>query len=98
MTPRTHHHDIPALKDRLLIPEVWQRLRLEGQPAAKCRSPFREDKNPSFSITKDGRRWKDYGTGQGGDVIDFIASAPAARALLGRSAAQLASSAARASI
>ena len=72
---RPHHHDIPALKERLLIPEVWQKLGLEGQPGASCRSPFREDKNPSFSISKDGRRWKDYGTGAGGDVIDFIAMA-----------------------
>lgn len=74
-TTRTHHHDIPALKARLLIPEVWQKLELQGQPAGTCRSPFREDKNPSFSITKDGQRWKDYGTGQAGDVIDFIAVA-----------------------
>jgi len=72
---RPRHHDIPALKERLLIPEVWQKLGLQGQPAKACRSPFREDKNPSFSITKDGRRWKDYGTGQSGDVIDFIAMA-----------------------
>ncbi len=72
---RPHHHDIPALKERLLIPEVWQRLRLEGQPGASCRSPFRPDKNPSFSISKDGRRWKDFATGAGGDVIDFIATA-----------------------
>ena len=69
------HHDIPALKDRLLIPEAWQKLGLQGQPAASCRSPFREDRNPSFAISKDGKRWKDYGTGQNGDVIDFIAMA-----------------------
>ncbi len=72
---RPHHHDIPGLKERLLIPEVWQKLGLEGQPGASCRSPFRPDKNPSFSITKDGQRWKDFGTGQHGDVIDFIAVA-----------------------
>lgn len=75
MTTQRNHHDIPALKERLLIPEVWQKLGLQGKPAATCRSPFREDKNPSFSISKDGKRWKDYGTGQNGDVIDFIAMA-----------------------
>ncbi|MBS0632058.1 MAG: hypothetical protein JSS11_09105 [Verrucomicrobia bacterium] len=74
-TTRQAHHDIPALKERLLIPEVWQKLGLEGRPAESCRSPFREDKNPSFSISKDGKRWKDYGTSQNGDVIDFIAMA-----------------------
>ena len=75
--PRTplQNHDIPALMERLLIPEAWQKLGLQGQPAKACHSPFREDKTPSFSITKDGRRWKDFGTGQGGDVIDFIAMA-----------------------
>ena len=78
-TPHPPHtkprHNIPALKERLLIPEVWQKLGLEGQPGTKCRSPFREDKTPSFSIFKDGKYWKDYGTGAGGDVIDFIAMA-----------------------
>ena len=71
----TRYHDLPHLKDRLLIPEVWQALRLEGQPAARCRSPFRPDKTPSFSIYEGGRKWKDFGTGESGDVIDFIATA-----------------------
>ena len=69
------NHDIPALKERLLIFEVWQRLGLPGQPAASCRSPFRPDKSPSFSIYDGGRRWKDFSNNEGGDVIDFIAAA-----------------------
>ena len=71
----THYHDLPELKDRLRIPEVWQVLGLEGQPSLRCRSPFRPDRTPSFSIYDGGRRWKDFGTGQSGDVIDFIATA-----------------------
>ncbi|MFC5454702.1 CHC2 zinc finger domain-containing protein [Prosthecobacter fluviatilis] len=70
-----HHHDIPALKQRLRIPEVWRALGLTGQPAHVCRSPFRQDRSPSFSIYQDGRRWKDFATGEEGDVIDFIAAA-----------------------
>ncbi|OYW70317.1 MAG: hypothetical protein B7Z37_31075 [Verrucomicrobia bacterium 12-59-8] len=73
--PSSAYHDLPALKERLLIPEVWRRLGLEGEPAERCRSPFRPDKNPSFSIYKGGRQWKDHATGQSGDVIDFIALA-----------------------
>ncbi|MDZ4403895.1 CHC2 zinc finger domain-containing protein [Prosthecobacter sp.] len=69
------NNDIPALKERLLIPDVWQRLGLPGQPAASCRSPFRTDKSPSFSIYDGGRRWKDFSANEGGDVIDFIATA-----------------------
>ncbi|WP_395738865.1 CHC2 zinc finger domain-containing protein [Prosthecobacter sp.] len=68
-------HDIPALKERLLIPEVWQMLGLQGVPAKRCRSPLREDRKPSFSIYNGGRMWKDHSTGEGGDVIDFIATA-----------------------
>lgn len=30
---------------------------------------------PSFTIYDNGRRWKDFGSGEGGDVIDFIATA-----------------------
>src|SRR5205823_5530574 len=44
-------------------------------PAKKCRSPFREDKNPSFSVYMDGRRCRDFGTGQDWDVIAFFAEA-----------------------
>ncbi len=68
-------HDLPMLKDRLRIPQAWQALGLPGQAAAHCRSPFRPDRSPSFSIYDDGRRWKDFGTGAHGDVIDFIATA-----------------------
>lgn len=70
-----HAHDLAALKDRLLIPEVWQLLGLPGTATPRCRSPFRPDKTPSFSIYDGGRRWKDFATGAYGDVIDFIAAA-----------------------
>ena len=39
------------------------------------RSPFREDKKPSFSIYADGKKWKDHGTGEQGDAADFLAKA-----------------------
>jgi len=43
----------------------------------KSKSPFREEKNASFGIYRsaDGRlRWKDHGTGEGGDEVDYIAT------------------------
>ena len=54
---------LQAAKERLLIPDLWQWLNLPGNPGRSCRSPFREDRSPSFSIYADGRKWKDHATG-----------------------------------
>lgn len=72
-----HHmkHDIHSLKELLRIPAVWAILGLQGDPAPSCRSPFRPDRTPSFSIFDDGRQWKDFSTGEAGDVINFLARA-----------------------
>jgi hypothetical protein len=68
---------IDDLKDRFTIPYIWKNLNLPGEPMKRCRSPFRKDRNPSFSTWEGskGWRWKDHGTGEGGDVINFIAKA-----------------------
>lgn len=68
-------HDLQALKASVTIADVWQRLGLPGAPGKSCRSPFRADRTPSFSVHSEGQLWKDFGTGEGGDVIDFIACA-----------------------
>jgi hypothetical protein len=47
-------------------------LGLPGRPGKCYRSPFREDRNPSFSVYDDGRKWKDHATGEGGDAVDFL--------------------------
>jgi hypothetical protein len=58
-------------------PELWHRLGLPVTPRTSCRSPFREDKTPSFSIYANGRRWRDHGARAdiGGDAVDFVAHA-----------------------
>lgn len=61
--------------DALRIPELWEHLQLPGIPARSCRSPFRQDRNPSFSVYDDGRYWKDHATNEGGDAIAFYAAA-----------------------
>jgi len=63
---------------RLPIPVLWQKLGLGGTVKSKClvRSPFREDdRHPSFSIYASGTRFKDHGTGEGGDSFDFYKAA-----------------------
>ena len=67
--------DLQHRKDAFTIPEAWQRLGLPGVPKPHCCSPFRKDRSPSFSIYDQGRKWMDHGTGEGGDVVDFIARA-----------------------
>lgn len=63
---------IETIKSRLLIPEVWRRLELPGEPGKCCASPFRPDKKPSFSVFQDGQRFRDHASGASGSVLDFI--------------------------
>jgi len=37
-----------------------------------CRAPWREDANPSLTVTPNGRGWHDLTTGQHGSVIDLV--------------------------
>lgn len=74
-----------TLKEKLQLAE--QRLGglpglagLEGREICPrpgtCCSPLREEDDPSWSWWRgnDGRdRWKDHGTGEGGDCVDFLA-------------------------
>jgi hypothetical protein len=59
-------------RSKITIPDAWSMLGLSGEPKPSCKSPFREDKSPSFSIHADGRAFKDHSTGEGGDVVEFI--------------------------
>ena len=35
-------------------------------------SPFRSETKPSFSVSVDKNLWYDFGSGQGGNAIDFL--------------------------
>lgn len=69
---------ISAAKERVSIHEAWGRLGLPHPPPTgktTVKSPFREDRNPSFSIYlwKGDWQFKDFADGEvGGDVVDFI--------------------------
>lgn len=64
---------IDEVKARYTINEAWRDEGLPGAPARSCRSPFREDRHPSFSVFDDARKWRCHTTGEGGDVLDFLA-------------------------
>jgi hypothetical protein len=60
---------------RLPIPILWKHLGLPGRVRDHCtiRSPLRDDdRTGSFSIFANGTKWKDHGTGQGGDSFDLF--------------------------
>ena len=65
--------ELSDLKQRYTIGDAWRDLNLPGAPAKTCRSPLREDRNPSFSVFDDGRRFHDFGSGERGDVFDLVA-------------------------
>jgi len=59
-------------KEQVTIHILWNQLGLSGKPRPNMRSPFRKDRNASFSVYRNGKRFKDFATGEGGDVIDFL--------------------------
>src|ERR1022692_2456157 len=59
-------------KARLNIHGLWRHFGFDGEPKATCRSPFRDDNKPSFSVNADGTLWNDFATGEAGDAVDFF--------------------------
>lgn len=66
--------DIEQARQNLPLPELMAKMGFGEYAKSSVRSPFREEKSPSWGIYESGGRWrfKDHGTGEGGDEIDFI--------------------------
>lgn len=66
---------IAVLREFAPLPVVLNRVGLGEYAKRSCRSPFREDGNPSWGIYRRNDRWywKDHGNEDGGDEITFIA-------------------------
>lgn len=69
----TEASPLTRAKQAIRIPQLWRFYGLKGKPGSSCPSPLRRDLKPSFSIYDEGRRWHDFGTGEGGDAVDFVA-------------------------
>lgn len=77
---------LDTCRQKLSFTDLWSKLGLpssdrlhklgSGREVKLC-SPFREDKNPSFSIWEaEGKTfWKDHGTGDSGDDVSLIQQA-----------------------
>jgi len=64
--------NISEAKARIRIPDLWAHFNLPGEPRASCKSPFRDESKPSFSVDADGTLWNDFATGEAGDAVDFF--------------------------
>jgi hypothetical protein len=64
-------------KSIITIFDLWRHFGYAGNPERQnpVRSPFRPDRHPSFSITRDGQAFHDFATGDKGDVVTFWARA-----------------------
>jgi DNA primase len=63
------------LKNRTDIVEIVKRYASDLKKSGKnymCRSPFRNERTPSFCVSPDKQFWYDFGTSEGGDVISFL--------------------------
>jgi hypothetical protein len=72
-----HHHggqaSLADAKAKLNIHQLWTHFGFTGDSHRNpCKSPFREDRKPSFSITADGGAFHDFTTGQAGDAVTFF--------------------------
>jgi 5S rRNA maturation endonuclease (ribonuclease M5) len=77
--PTTTRQRVEAkdIKARYTVLDVWRMLMPQSCPLKDgvYHSPFRDDSNPSFSISRQGRFWKDFSSDESGDVLDFYQKA-----------------------
>jgi hypothetical protein len=65
---------IEEARTNLPLPELMREMGYGEFAKSSVKSPFRDEKSPSWGIYEKAGRWKflDHGTGEGGDEIDFI--------------------------
>lgn len=63
---------LDAAKESLDIPALWDHFSLPGRPGKSCKSPFRKDRKPSFSIFDNDKAFKDHATGEAGGLVEFV--------------------------
>jgi len=59
-------------REKYTIEDLWLAFGYCGTPKGTVKSPFRDERQASFSIHSDGNAWKDHSTSESGDVIEFV--------------------------
>jgi hypothetical protein len=57
--------------ERVSVAWLWNHFGYPPRCTNPVKSPWREDRNPSFSVYDEGRLFKDHGNGESGDSFDF---------------------------
>lgn len=60
------------IRDTLTMYDILSRYGYEWGRSGFMRCPFHEEKTASFKVYADGKRFKCFGCGEGGTVIDFV--------------------------
>lgn len=63
--------DLKSRTDIVDIVRKYAELKKSGKNYM-CRSPFRNERTPSFCVSPDQQFWYDFGSSEGGDVISFL--------------------------
>jgi DNA primase len=77
IVPASFRRQIEALKDAVRIEDVAAgygafRLTGDGRLLGRCVAPDHEDRTPSMTVYTDDQRFKCYGCGEHGDVVDLV--------------------------
>src|SRR3954447_6349577 len=76
VAPLESIESLKAQVDILDIAGRYVELRKKGRPYERWgRCPFHDDRTPSFKVDTRTERFKCFGCGRGGDVLDFLAEA-----------------------
>ena len=75
-TPAKLQSEIEQLKNALPLPDLMEAKGYGDCARSSCQSPLRDDHKASFGIFRIGTGWlfKDHGSGDSGDELQFIAS------------------------
>lgn len=67
--------ELLELKEQFPLPRLLDHLGLAKYAKPSCKSPLRTDETASWGVYQHRGlfKWKDFGTGEGGDEIDFLA-------------------------
>lgn len=61
-----------TIREVLTMYDILSRYGYELNRTGFMRCPFHEERTASFRVYADGKRWKCFGCGEGGTVIDFV--------------------------